>query len=57
MSSIHITIDISTKNADYEDSIREAMKGILWGDVYGREENDVESYEFSVRNVYSDVID
>jgi hypothetical protein len=31
MSSIRITIDISSKSDDYEDSLREAMLGILDG--------------------------
>lgn len=52
MSKIRITIDISSDTEDYDDTIREAMKGILDGNKTGRGENDAESYEFSVRNVY-----
>ena len=52
MSKIRITIDILSESDDYESSIREAMKGILDGNKSGRWENDTESYEFSVKNVY-----
>lgn len=31
MPSLHITIDISAEDGNYENSIREAMKGILAG--------------------------
>ncbi len=52
MSSLRITIDISAENDDFEDPIREAMKGILAGNKSWRNENDTESYSFSVVNVY-----
>ncbi len=52
MSSLHITIDVSSEDDDYEDSIREAMKGILEGNKSGRGENDTESYGFNVVNMY-----
>ncbi len=52
MSSICITLDISSESDDYEDSIREAMKGILDGNKWDKNENDTDSYEFSVQHVY-----
>ncbi len=52
MSSIRITLDISSESDDYEDSIREAMQGILDGNKWGKNENDTDSYEFSVEHVY-----
>lgn len=51
MSSLHITIDVSSEDDDYEDSIREAMKGILAGNRSWRNENDTESYSFNVVNM------
>ena len=52
MTKVRITIDITSENDDYENSIHEAMKGILNGNRSGRGENDIESYEFSVSSVY-----
>ena len=52
MSSIRITIDTSSDSDDYDDSIREAMKGILDGNRVWRGENNTESYTFSIVPVY-----
>lgn len=51
MSSIRIIIDISSESDDYENSIREAMKGILEWNHMWRGENNSESYEFRVEQI------
>lgn len=48
-----LTITITSENWDFSDSLAEVSRHVNGGWVWGKDENENESYEFSVKNIYN----
>lgn len=48
-----LTITITSETWDFSDSLSEVTRHVTSGWLWGKDENDTESYEYIVKNIYS----